>query len=173
MVCRLRCPSCGDQGWILTEGPPTVTRCLSCGHPLEIRPIANPTSPRATTAIDDLIVAWLSRSPAAPLPESEADARCPSCGLRGLVPFNSPRGDVVCPTCLTIVRRATAPIQQPVQQIVECPNCTRPIEVYESDRGKTIVCSECNYFLGCVLLQERRRFVALPFLNTLFGPAKN
>jgi hypothetical protein len=173
MVCRLRCPSCGDQGWIFTEDPPTVTRCLRCSHPLEIQPSANPASLRETTAIDDMVVSWLSRSPAASQPESDADAPCRSCGLRGLVPFNSPRGDMVCPTCLTIDRRATAPIQQLVQQLVECPNCTCPIKVYESDRGKTIVCSECNYFLGCVLLPERRRFNALPFLNSLLGPAKN
>jgi hypothetical protein len=62
--------------------------------------------------------------------------------------------------------------RRPVQQFVNCPNCERKIEVYESDRGKTIICSDCQYFLGCVLLPEKRRFEALPFLNTLLGPEK-
>ena len=45
--------------------------------------------------------------------------------------------------------------------------------MHESDRGKTIVCPDCNYFLGCVLLPEKRRFNALPFLNALLGAAKD
>jgi ssDNA-binding Zn-finger/Zn-ribbon topoisomerase 1 len=61
---------------------------------------------------------------------------------------------------------------RPVEQLLDCPNCTGTIKLYESDRGKTIVCSDCHYFLGCVLLPEKRRFEALPFLNTLLGPAK-
>jgi hypothetical protein len=90
-------------------------------------------------------------------------------GFEGLMPCASPKGDTYCPTCLAIYR--TAPI--PVQQLEDCPNCQKPIEVYECDRGKTIVCPECNYFLGCVLRPERRRFGALPFLNALLGSAKH
>ena len=62
---------------------------------------------------------------------------------------------------------------EPVQLRTDCPNCQHPIELHESDRCKTVVCPECNYFLGCVLRPEKRRFNALPFLNALLGSAKD
>jgi hypothetical protein len=173
MMRRFRCPKCAECGWMVADEPVLAPQCLKCGHRVEFEPLANSGSPHTGSAVDDIVVSWLSQPQSQPSParspESDATARCASCGWDGLMPFESPRGDTICPSCLAVYR--TKPV--PVHQLVECPNCTRPIEVYESDRGKTIVCSECNYFLGCVLLPERRRFIALPFLNTLLGPAKN
>ena len=83
--------------------------------------------------------------------------------------YDSERGDTICPACLAIYRTRPESVRR---RLMDCPNCQKPIELHESDRGKTIVCSECNYFLGCVLLPEKRRFVALPFLNALLGGAK-
>ena len=32
-----------------------------------------------------------------------------------------------------------------------CPNCGKAIDLRENDRGKTTICPNCKYFLGCVL----------------------
>jgi len=59
------------------------------------------------------------------------------------------------------------------QHAVDCPNCRQPIEVHEKDRGKTIVCPQCNYFLGCVLRSEKRRYGARRFLSSGRSAEKN
>jgi hypothetical protein len=169
MVCRFQCPNCGEHGWVLSDEPTVAPRCLRCGHRVEVEPPAVEVTPRDSRAIDDTVASWLSQPSLAPMPRSDAVACCVSCGFGGLLPCASPKGDTYCPTCLAIYRAAPVP----VQQLEDCPNCQKPIEVYECDRGKTIVCPECNYFLGCVLRPERRRFGALPFLNALLGSAKH
>ena len=154
MVRRLRCPNCGEHGWILSDEPTVAALCLRCSHRLEVEPVADEETPRETPAIEDAIAAWLSQPVIPAAPENDAVASCVSCGFEGLMPCDSPRGDTICPACLAVFR--TKP--EPVQQLIDCPNCQGPIEVHESDRGKTIVCPACNYFLGCVLRPKKRRF---------------
>jgi hypothetical protein len=178
---RFRCPKCAECGWMVADEPVLAPQCLRCGHRVEFEPLAKSGFPDTGSAVDDIVVSWLSQPQFQPSPdrspESDATARCASCGWDGLMPIESPRGDTICPACLAVYRTKPVSVHQlpvPVlRQLIDCPNCARSIEVYESDRGKTIVCSECNYFLGCVLLPERRRFNALPFLNSLLRPAKN
>ena len=169
MTQRFRCPNCAEYGWMLSDEPTRVPFCLNCGHRVEIQPLEAESSPREDLAIDEAVVSWLADAAPACPPKTDTIASCVSCGWHALMPYDSSRGDAICPACLAVYR--TKPV--PVQQLIDCPNCTRSIEVYESDRGKTIVCSGCNYFVGCVLLPERRRFNSLPFLNSLLGPAKN
>jgi DNA-directed RNA polymerase subunit RPC12/RpoP len=168
MVRRLRCPNCGEHGFILSDEPTVAALCLRCSHRLEIEPDAFEVCPRDSSAIEDAVVSWLSQPPNQSERKIDDVSRCASCGFEGLMQCFSPRGDTFCPTCMAIYRARP----EPVKQLIDCPNCSRPIEVHERERGKTIVCPDCNYFLGCVLPPEKRRFAALPFLNALLGAAK-
>jgi hypothetical protein len=169
MFRRCQCPNCGEHGWILADEPTVAPRCLRCGHRLELEPAVVGGNSRESYAIDDTVVSWLSQ-PAIPREtESDAVASCVCCGITGLMEYESPKGDAICPECLA--NYGSRP--EPLQQLTDCPNCQKTIEVHESDRGKTIICPECNYFLGCVLRPEKRRFNSLPFLNALLGSAKD
>jgi hypothetical protein len=169
MMCRFQCPICGERGWILSDEASVAPRCLRCRHRVEVEPAVLDATPCDSSAIDDSVVSWLGQDPPAPKHDGDAITTCVSCGFAGLMPCVSPRGDTFCPTCLAIYRARP----EPVRQRINCPNCQAPIEVHEYDRGKTIVCLECNYFLGCVLRPEKRRFNSLPFLNSLLGAAKD
>jgi DNA-directed RNA polymerase subunit M/transcription elongation factor TFIIS len=170
MVRRLQCPNCGDHGWLISDESTVVPVCQRCGHRLDVERAESRLPLGETRTIDDDVVSWMSQLDAAKAtaPSSQPVAKCSECGFEGLTPFDSPKGDTICLACFAV--SWTGP--RPVCQLVDCPNCQVTIEVYESDRGKTIVCSDCHYFLGCVLLPEKRRFEALPFLNTLLGPGK-
>jgi hypothetical protein len=169
MLRRFECPNCCEHGWVISEGVTNHPRCLRCGHRVEFKPAAFEAAARESSTFDDAVVSWLSDAPLAPLPASAAVASCRSCGFEGLMQYDSAKGDTICPACLAVYWRR--PNRR--HPVIDCPNCRRPIEVHESDRGKTIVCAGCNYFLGCVLRAEKRRFGALPFLNALLGGAKS
>ncbi len=169
MVRRFQCPKCGEHGWILSDELTVAALCLRCSHRLEVEPAAFERLPREKSPIEEAIVSWVSQPPHAPMARTVAVASCVYCGFEGLMPYDSPRGDTICPACLAVYRMKP----EPAQQIIDCPNCHTAIEVYEADRGKTIVCPACNYFLGCTLRPEKRRFGALPFLNALLGSAKD
>ena len=168
MVRRLQCPNCGDHGWLISDELTVVPVCLRCGHRLDVQRAESRLPLRETPTIDDDVVFWMSQLAATTASSSEPLAKCSECGFEGLTPCDSPKGDTICPACFAVSWIGP----RPVQQRVECPNCQATIEVHESDRGKTIVCPGCHYFLGCVLLPEKRRFESLPFLNTLLGPDK-
>ncbi len=168
MVHRLQCPNCGDHGWLISDEGPVVPVCLRCGHRLDVQRAESRLPSRETSTIDDDVVFWISQRGEAKAPSPKPAAKCSSCGLEGLTPCDSPKGDTICLSCFAVSWAGP----RPIHHSVDCPNCERTIEVYESDRGKTIVCGDCHYFLGCVLLPEKRRFEALPFLNTLLGPEK-
>jgi DNA-directed RNA polymerase subunit RPC12/RpoP len=169
MVRRFQCSNCGEHGWILSDEPTVAPRCLRCSHRLEVEPAGVDGNSRGSVTVDDTVVSWLSQPSLVPSPRSDAVASCVSCGFEGLMQYDSQRGDTICPACLAVYRSRP----ERGRQLLDCPNCQRPIEIHESDRGKTIVCPECNYFLGCVLRQEKRRLGALPFLNVLLGAAKD
>ena len=169
MVRRFQCPNCGEHGWILAEEPTVAPRCLRCSHRVEVEPVSVEWPLREESAIEEAVVSWITQPSHVPVAQTVEVASCVYCGFEGLMKYESPRGDTICPACLAIYR--TGP--EPIQQLVDCPNCQERIQVHESDRGKTIVCPACNYFLGCVLRPEKRRFGALPFLNALLGSAKH
>jgi hypothetical protein len=169
MASRFQCPNCGDHGWILSDELTVAARCLRCSHRLEVEPMMFEGPLREESTIDQAVVSWVSEPSHVPMAQAVEVASCVYCGFEGLMQYDSPKGDMICPACLAVYR--TKP--EPPRQLIDCPNCQAPIELHESDRGKTIVCTGCNYFLGCVLLPEKRRFVALPFLNTLLGSTKD
>jgi hypothetical protein len=167
MLGRFKCPSCGEHGGILAEDGSGVPRCPRCGQRLLIEPLAAEEPPIESRAIDDAVVSWVSQvSKAHPVKRDEV-ATCNSCGFEGLMEYDSDRGDKICPACLSVFRSKPALSRH----ALECPNCHEPIEVYERDRGKTIVCAACNYFVGCVLRSEKRRFGTFQFLNSVFDAA--
>jgi hypothetical protein len=169
MMRRFQCLNCGEHGWILSDELTVAILCLRCGNRLELESAEIEWSPREESAIEEAVASWVSQPPHAPAAQPVAVESCVYCGFEGLMDYDSRRGDTICPACLAVYRtKAESP-----RQLIDCPNCQAPIEVHDSDRGKTIVCPGCNYFLGCVLLPEKRRFVALPFLNALLGSAKD
>jgi uncharacterized paraquat-inducible protein A len=169
MVRRFQCPNCGEHGWIVSDEPTVAPRCLRCSHRLEVELAEIEWPLREESNMEDAVVSWVSEPPDMPMAQAVEVASCVYCGFEGLMQYESPQGDTICPACLAVYR--TKP--EPPRQLIDCPNCQAPIELHERDRGKTIVCPGCNYFLGCVLLPEKRRFVALPFLNALLGSEKD
>jgi hypothetical protein len=104
-------------------------------------------------SIDDLVLTWLSPEahPAEPEPVSD-DRDCPSCGYSGAMIVE--QGRLICPACLGI---SPVPLDEAIRRIVRCPNCDVEILVSDRDRNKTIVCSRCKFFLGCIYRDEPSR----------------
>jgi hypothetical protein len=100
--------------------------------------------------IDSAIVAWLA-------PGSDGDGGgprgeesvCLTCGYAGEMDCEG--GLPTCPAC-----RAVLPSVR-VSRIIRCEGCGQAIGISEEDRGRTIICPHCQYFLGCVLRAEGPR----------------
>jgi len=142
MQLHLMCTSCGEVVGILGEDPLEIPLCPRCGKPFAMIASSEAEAIAERPRIDDSIVAWLSQSSEPANRGSTGDATCQSCGYAGMI-----RGDAVCPVC-----QAVNPDQTPPDPpTVDCPNCGRVISVSGNDRGKTTICPDCKYFLGCVL----------------------
>ena len=142
MQLRLTCASCGEVARILTEDLGDIPQCPGCGHRFNVNSLSDGEATVERPRIDDIIVSWLSQSLDSSERDSAGDATCQRCGYAGMF-----RGDAVCPVC-----REVNPVQTPSgPPIVDCPNCGKAIDLLENDRGKTIICPGCKYFLGCVL----------------------
>ena len=103
--------------------------------------------------IDDLILTWLSPEPYLAEPEAVSDDRdCPSCGYTGEMIVEEGRS--FCPACFGILPN---PPPEELRRIVHCPNCDLEIVLSDRDRNKTIVCSRCRFFLGCIYRDEPSR----------------
>jgi DNA-directed RNA polymerase subunit RPC12/RpoP len=63
-------------------------------------------------------------------------------------------GAVACPTCGELDR----PPRRRGRSRTVCLDCGLIFELSSRDRGRTILCPGCNYFLGCLLPIERERF---------------
>jgi hypothetical protein len=154
MRLQINCSACGLVGTVLVEEEPEIPRCPRCGGPLAVESVPTETSAAHRGAIDDEIVSWLSRSAPASERSTDVDLACSSCGFAGLMPFDSARGDTICPACLAVYR--TKPISD--HRAVTCPACGLSVEVSDRDRGKTILCPDCRYFLGCVIPAEKHAY---------------
>jgi hypothetical protein len=168
MLGRFRCPNCGEHGGILAEEGSGIPRCPRCAHSLLIEPLIGDRPETANRDIDDAVVSWVSQPAPAPASKTDRVAACRACGFEGVMQYESDRADTICPACLSVFRSRP----ERSGQVVPCPNCAQPIELGEKDRGKTIVCAACNYFLGCVLPFEKRRFGTFQFLNSMFDTDK-
>jgi uncharacterized protein YbaR (Trm112 family) len=136
-----------------------IPACPRCGHRLEIDRLPEPEAlpeclaPGNASTIDGFVLSWLMRPTDLPARASRPDSECPACGYAGLMSLDSDQGDLICPACLQAHRTK----QAPVRTERPCPHCGRAIELREKDRGKTIVCPDCKYFLGCLLLPEKHK----------------
>jgi len=74
---------------------------------------------------------------------------CPACGETGSILAGDDAEIPPCPRC-------GQPFAIEWSSALACPHCGRAIEIGEKDRGKTIVCPGCKYFLGCLLPTEKR-----------------
>ena len=72
---------------------------------------------------------------------------------------------LVCPACrarhplrrIADTLAATRVEDDPVvAQVIDCPNCGRAIEVQDVEAGKSVICTSCNCFLGCMKKREDR-----------------
>jgi hypothetical protein len=162
MVTSFECPACGERGWIIGDQPMAAC-CLRCGQQLDVGPERPQNHPKKAALDEDVVLSWIMEKPPPAETEKNVRPKCVSCGTDNLMLCDSPRGDTICLTCLEVFR--TRPL--PVLRTADCPNCAREILIYEVDRGKTIICAGCHYFLGCMLEPEKRQFRSLPFLNTL------
>jgi hypothetical protein len=136
-----------------------IPNCPRCGRSVTIerssaQQIVALDQPTAAGAVDDdSIVSWLAGAASSPPARSDGDAECPACGYQGLMAFDPERADLICPACLEDYPTKPAPARAEHR----CPHCGRAIEIGEEHRGRTIICSGCKYFLGCLLPTEKRK----------------
>jgi uncharacterized paraquat-inducible protein A len=141
MQFAMTCESCGEVDRILVENSGEIPRCPRCGQTYTAIAEADNKPFTGNSAIDDIVVSWLDRTPSASEPASAGEGICQSCGYAGMT-----RGQAICPACGALYR-TPSPVVVPT---VDCPNCGQAIELSANDRGKTTICPGCKYFLGCV-----------------------
>ncbi len=156
MLIRLTCPACGDQGTPLVDDLADLPHCPGCGQQFAVVSQAAALPPASTT--DAEILSWLSQPGSIPEAASNSAPDCRSCGYTGPLELDAERERYFCPACRSVCRPAVA---RPVKT-TDCPHCGASFDLCESDRGRTVLCPECKYFLGCLLTVER-----LPY--RLFG----
>ena len=161
MFIDITCSTCGEKSRVPTADDRDMLRCPECGRSYEGDSSKDDRSRWKDLAIDDAVLGWIARSSREPITESSDVDTCFSCGFEGSMPCDSERGIRICPACWAV--RRDVPEERP--HIVDCPQCGRPIDVFERDRGKTTVCPHCKYFLGCVLRSDKRRFGERRFLG--------
>jgi hypothetical protein len=142
----LTCPSCGGAA---DEAAPGRDSCPRCDGNLAV-------------PADDLIASWVVPA-ASPQPRRAEDVECRTCGYSG--EMRTVENRLVCPACLAkhplrriaetlaAARLEDAPV---AAQAFDCPNCGRSIEVRDIEAGKSVICSSCNSFLGCMKKKEDR-----------------
>jgi hypothetical protein len=158
MFHQVTCSSCGEDGRVLAEDRQDLPSCPRCGGSLVWESPHSDEAEPPRDAVDADILSWLSQPLPLPSPSSQPrasdDLDCPFCGYRGLMPFDSDRGDTLCPACLAVYQMRSLP----GQQSVDCPNCEQTFEISDRDRGKTILCPVCHYFLGCLIPAEKHSY---------------
>ncbi len=140
------CPSCGGA---TDEVPPGRDSCPRCGGNL-------------ATPADDFIASWIM-PPGPPEPRRAEDVECRTCGYSG--EMSTLDDQLLCPACgawNSISQLEDAPAETPVEdaprvaQVFDCPTCGRAIEVQHVEAGKSVICTSCNSFLGCLKKRENR-----------------
>jgi hypothetical protein len=150
---HVTCVPCGIDGILLADESTDIPRCLQCGQPFRVAPHPKGHSRDRGRPTDDLIVTWLSQGPAPPSPAKACDFACGSCGFVGPTPRKNWLGVVACPACGEFDR----PRRRHGGSKTVCPDCGLVFELSVHDRGRTVLCPGCNYFLGCLVPDERAR----------------
>ncbi|SIO60849.1 hypothetical protein SAMN05444166_6546 [Singulisphaera sp. GP187] len=126
-----------------------VNRCTSCGQPLDP---ALGSCPDCDRASDENVLSWVAGTDEPG--KVRTDRTCPSCGYEG--DFTVGPDATFCPACLAEYPRFLNEPVSSIKQLVHCPSCNLAIGISDQDRDKTIVCSRCKYFLGCVFKTDRQ-----------------
>ncbi|MGO8843382.1 MAG: hypothetical protein ACLQF1_20340 [Methyloceanibacter sp.] len=150
---HVKCESCGVDGILLADESSDVPRCLQCGQPFQVESPGKGYSRGGGPPTEDLIATWLSHSPVGPPPAKSYDFSCRFCGYLGPKPRKNWLGVVACPGCGEVDR----PRKRRGRTRAVCPDCCLVFELSGRDRGRTVLCPGCNYFLGCLLPVERAR----------------
>ncbi len=144
MQLQLTCTSCSEVVGILSEDSVPFPPCPHCGHRLAVILAVDGEPIGVRPRIDDDVVSLAVAAVGLGLVRA-------GCGRRFNLPilwlrWHDSRGR----------RLSRVPGGQPAQTppgppTVACPNCGQAIDLRENDRGKTTICPNCKYFLGCVL----------------------
>jgi hypothetical protein len=150
------CTDCGVYGSISVGPEAGSLRCPRCSALISIEPTGDVSQDALHKPVDDMIASWVSEPGESAEERLDADNICPSCGLDGVMSCDSARGDTICPACMTVYWR-----EKPRGYgTVACPGCARTVEFSDLDRGKTIICEGCKYFLGCLVPPEKHAYRA-------------
>jgi hypothetical protein len=153
---HVTCVSCGVDGILLADESRDFPRCLQCGQPFRVR-ASSPAKGESRVGgrlTDELVSTWLSEGPPLPRPARSFEFVCRSCGYAGSKPPKDRFGARVCPRCGELDR----PRPRYGRSKTVCLDCGLIFELRSRDRGRTILCPRCNYFLGCLLPIERERY---------------
>jgi hypothetical protein len=156
MLLYVTCEACGVAGSILVADEANLPGCPRCDGRLSVRARGGAERSTRVRGFDEEIVAWVSEPYAAAPVYPDQEVVCRACGWAGVMPFDSDRGDSICPACLAVYWLKPPP----GHRSVACPGCGQPVEFSDLDRGRTILCPACNYFLGCLVPPEKHPYRA-------------
>ncbi|AGA26988.1 hypothetical protein Sinac_2690 [Singulisphaera acidiphila DSM 18658] len=125
-----------------------MIRCTSCGQPID--PVSGPCLNCGVVSEDD-VVSWVTGADEPGKVRTERT--CPACGYEG--DFSVGPDTSFCPACLAEYPKFLNESVSSLKQVVHCPSCNLAIGISDQDRDKTIICSRCKYFLGCVFKTNR------------------
>lgn len=145
---------------------PLMPTCPSCGGATDEAPPGRDSCPRCRGSLpapaDDFIASWKDPADSPELRRAE-DVECRACGYSGAM--NTVQDHLICPACGASdprrrvedapvpARVADAPVEP---EVIECPNCGRAIEVQDVEAGKSVLCTSCSAFLGCMKKRANR-----------------
>jgi hypothetical protein len=152
---RTWCPTCGETGVALSDSAESVPRCPACGHRFVLSALSGDEPILRGRDGDQLILSWLAEPLESAAAPSAATAACSACGYEGPMECDAAREHCVCPACFTpqTLGHGSIPTDS-----VECPSCRQSIELSVLDRGTTVICPRCKYFLGCLQPREKRTY---------------
>ncbi len=154
MLVPFICTDCGQSGSASVESEADIPPCLHCGRKLAVDRGSDEELAIVRAQLADEIVSWVTQPLETPEADSGSEMICPDCGYAGAMPFDPDHEGVICPACMAVHRRK----RPPGYRIVECPGCGGTVEYSDLDRGKTIICVTCKYFLGCLVPPEKHGY---------------
>ncbi len=153
---RFVCYGCGVYGHISVGPEAGILKCPRCASVISIEPTGDASRDALDRPVEEMIASWVSESGESREAQPDVRTLCPSCGLDGVMSCDSARGDTICPSCMTVYWR-----EKPRGYgTVACPGCARTVEFSDLDRGTTIICAACKYFLGCLVPPEKHAYRA-------------
>ena len=150
------CETCGDVEIVRIADDANLSRCPRCQGRAPVGTRGDEERDHEERNFDEEIATWVSEPSKAVVSHPAGEVVCRQCGWAGVVPFDSARGDSICPACLAVYWLKPPP----GHRSVACPGCGQPVEFSDLDRGKTILCRACNYFLGCLIPPEKHAYRA-------------